>query len=382
MRVAYILPSLRKPGGWRSHALAFLGAIAAHVQPVIFVARAEADEARALFPHYPIFSLPATQMPQAGRLRRWLSLALGYVVLRRGRLPRVDLVHSLEAYPSGLLGHWLARRLGCPHILTAHGTYGVIWRQYPLDRGLYQNVLRQASLICPVSEATARRMRECFPAPLAETPIRVILNGNHFTHAISRAEVWERPSPPIPTLLTVGDVKPRKGQHLSLAAFARVKERLPSARYWIVGNYSHNAYFLNLQRFIQERGLQDVTFMGTVSDEALKDLFRRASLFVLTPQEESDHFEGFGLVYLEAGAYGLPVVGTRCGGVGEAVREGVTGLLAEPNDVEGIAEAILRLLTEAELAQRMGRENRLWAETLTWERNAAEFFRAYQEVLR
>lgn len=382
MRVAYILPSLRKPSGWRSHALAFLSAIATHVEPLIFTARADLAEARALFSHCSIFPLPATQMPQVGQLRRWLSLALGYWSLARGRYPGVDVVHSLEAYPTGLLGHWLARHLKCPHILTVHGTYGVIWHRYPLDRGLYQGVLRHASLICPVSNATARRMQECFPRPLAGTPIRVILNGNDFYRAISRDEAWERPLPSIPTLLTVGDVKPRKGQHLSLAAFARVKEHLPSTRYWIVGNYSHNPYYLSLQRFIQERGLQDVSFMGAVSDEGLKDLFRQASLFVLTPQAEGAHFEGFGLVYLEAGAYGLPVVGTRSGGVPEAVQDGVTGYLADPEDVEGVAQAILRLLTDPDLARRMGRQNRLWAERLTWERNAAAYYQAYQEVLR
>jgi phosphatidylinositol alpha-1,6-mannosyltransferase len=102
---------------------------------------------------------------------------------------------------------------------------------------------------------------------------------------------------------------------------------------------------------------------------------------VLAAQQSGLHFEGFGLVFLEAGAYGLPVIGTRSGGVADAVKEGETGLLVEPQDINGLAEAMLRLLQDAELAQRLGRANRLWSETLTWERNAAEYAQAYQVLL-
>ena len=85
------------------------------------------------------------------------------------------------------------------------------------------------------------------------------------------------------------------------------------------------------------------------------------------------------MVYLEAGAYGLPVVGTRVGGVPDAVREDETGLLVEPDDVEGLVAALLRLLRDPHLAAEMGRANRRWAETLTWERFAEEQYKAYQE---
>jgi glycosyltransferase involved in cell wall biosynthesis len=199
---------------------------------------------------------------------------------------------------------------------------------------------------------------------------------------VPREAVNVRAAPQVPTLLSVGDVKPRKGHDLSLAAFARVKARLPEARYWIVGSYSQNDYFRRLQRFIAEQGLQDdVHFLGAVSDEALRRCYREASLFILTPRQDGLHFEGFGLVYLEAGAYGLPVLGTRTGGVPDVVLDGVTGLLAEPEDVDGIAAAALRLLCEPGLARQMGLANRQRAETLTWERCAAEQFQAYQQIL-
>jgi glycosyltransferase involved in cell wall biosynthesis len=198
-----------------------------------------------------------------------------------------------------------------------------------------------------------------------------------------------RPLPEVPTLLSVGEVKPRKGYHLSLAAFARVQAVLPEARYWIAGRYTRSLsgvhtpspYFENLQAFIAERGLRNIEFLGPVPDEELEQRYRHASLFLLTPQVVGFRFEGFGLVYLEAGAYGLPVVATASGGVPDVVIDGETGFLAPPGDSEAVAEAVLRLLRDPELNHRMGQANRQRAETLTWERTALEQAQAYEELL-
>lgn len=375
-----MLPTLLHPSGWRTYVIAFLRAIREYVEPVIFVAAEDTVEARSLFPEWPIYILPVTQSAAMTSLRGQLSLLRCYLAVSNRPFPKVDLVHSLEAYPTGLVGSWLSRRLGCPHALTAHGTYGVVWYKLFLDRLAYRGVLRRASLVLPVSQGTERMVRQYFGSDLAGARLRVILNGNDFTKRVPRRQALERTWPNVPSLLSVGDIKPRKGLHHSLAAFTQVKKEVPQARYWIVGKYRNNKYYLDMQRFIAENRLQDVSFLGVVSHDELDQLYRKASLFVLTPQQEGLSFEGFGLVYLEAGAYGVPVVATRSGGVPDAVKDGLTGLLFEPGDVEGIATGLLRLLTDTDLQRHMGRENRLWAESLTWERNAAEHYRAYQEV--
>jgi glycosyltransferase involved in cell wall biosynthesis len=135
-----------------------------------------------------------------------------------------------------------------------------------------------------------------------------------------------------------------------------------------------------MENFITEHDLSNVELVGEVSGPRLQEFFQQASIFVLTPQQDGLNFEGFGLVYLEAGAFGLPVVATRSGGVAEAVLDGKTGFLVDPEDVNGIALAIAHLLSDPDLARRMGQANREWAETLTWERNASQYFQAYQEL--
>lgn len=383
MKIAYILPSLRNPSGWRSHAVAFIRSISQLVEPSLYVSEVDHGEAKALFPNYPIFALPVTQHASLHDMKGIRLLLASQQTIFSGNFPSADLVHSLEAYPSGLVGNWLARKLGCPHAMTSHGTYGVIWRRYWLDRQAYRRVLARTRLICPVSHSTATMMRKYFNKSLKKSLIRPIMNGNDYYLKFPQKAALERQFPDPPTVLTVGDIKHRKGQHISLLAFAQVKQQLPQARYIIVGKYSNNDYFQELEQNIEEMRIKDVTFTGVVSDEELQHLYQQASLFVLTPQElEGDQFEGFGLVYLEAGAYGLPVVGTRTGGVADAVRDGMTGLLAQPEDVDGIANAMLHILMNPALAHQMGRSNRLWAETLTWEKNAAEHLQAYQEVIK
>jgi len=385
LKVAYVVPSLQGPSGWRSHAQAFLRAIAYHVEPVLFVASADLLEARTLFPGCQVYPLPATQGAALSNLRGFGRLMGCFRQVASSRYTGIDLVHSLEAYPTGLIGHWLARRCRCPHVITAHGTYGVIWKDYWPDRLVYSRVLRGSSLVCPVSHGTAALMQGAFGAALAGVQVRPILNGNDYHRKVRRDVALRREKSDVPTLLTVGEVKPRKGQHVSLAAFSQVKARLPRARYWIVGRIQPGEYLSRLQDLIAKQRIEDVQFLGVVPDNLLDMYYRRASVFALTPQPSQEgarlQFEGFGLVYLEAGAYGLPVIGTATGGVPDAVKNGETGFLLGPDDVKGIADAMLALLDDADLARRMGAANRRWAETLTWERTAAEQHQAYLDVL-
>lgn len=381
MKVAYVLPYLQKPSGWRSHACSFIAAIREYVQPILYVSAADYPFAQSLFPEDRIYSLPVTQGASFSDLRGSWGLLQSMRAAKSADISKVDLVHALEAYPTGLVGKWLARSLGCPYILTCHGTYGVLWYERFIDRTFYRRVLRQASLVCPVSFGTAEMMKQYFGSVLARVPVRPILNGNDFYKQYPRHEAENRENPPYPRLLSVGDVKPRKGLHLSLAAFAKVKRHFADAQYHIVGNYRQNDYFLRLKHFIDENQVENVYFLGQIPEESLSQYYRQASVFILTPQQEGLNFEGFGLVYLEAGAFGLPVVATRTGGVPEAVIDGQTGYLAEPGDVDEIARKLLRLLSDADLAHTLGRQNRLWSESLTWERNAGEYYSAYEDIV-
>lgn len=379
MRVAYLLPPIAQPNGWRTHAVGFLNAVSRFVTPVLFVAQEDEQAAAQLFPLFQRCVLPSVQASFENRA--WYGqMAASFLAIQRGSFPEVDLVHSLEAYPAGLVGSWLASKLKRPHLLTAHGTYGVLAYGSQPHRAIYQTVLRSAAALCPVSPETGDHIRKYFPGAVENLTIRPILNGNDFYQSVPREEALCRQPNHTPTILSVGAVKPRKGYHVSLAAFALLRRMLPDAQYWIVGAADQRKYTERLKANAAEQGLDGVHWLGKVSDSQLRDCYRQAAVFLLTPQEINRHFEGFGLVYLEAGAFGLPVVGVRSGGVASAIRHGETGLVLDPGDIQGIVNALYQLLTDPDLARRMGEANRRWAETLTWEKNAVEHFDLYQEV--
>lgn len=380
MKVAYLLPSIHRSNGWRTHARGFIGAIHDHVDPILFVAAEDAEAAEDLFPECQHFILPTIQQAYLQRQHMAQIAATASTIVSQ-TYPDVDVIHSLEAYPTGLVGSWLALKLGRPHVLTAHGTCSVLPYKSMLDRIAYRRVLRRASALCPVSAGTADLIRQYFTDAVAATYVQPILNGNDYYLSIPSQEARQYQPAPTPTVLSVGTVTPRNGQDISLQAFALLKKDFPSAKYWIVGNIDDITYYRTLRRFVAVNRISDVKFLGVVSDARLHRLYRKASVFLLTPQQIRLDFEGFGLRYLEAGAFGLPVVGTRTGGVSSAIRHGETGFIADPDDVNGIAGHLYRFLTDPSLAQRMGRANREWAETLTWERYAEEQYAVYLKVL-
>jgi phosphatidylinositol alpha-1,6-mannosyltransferase len=109
-------------------------------------------------------------------------------------------------------------------------------------------------------------------------------------------------------------------------------------------------------------GVRDrVIFVGKKSNKDLPPIYALSDVFVMASREqlEACDVEGFGVVFLEASACAKPVVGGRSGGIPEAVVDGVTGLLVNPQDPENIANGLLQLLSEGDLAIRMGQQGRL-----------------------
>lgn len=376
------MPYLGTPCGWRSLSVGAIHALTyyAGITPVIFVSNKDADQARILFPEFEIVVLPGTQSMSLHNVSSWPRMISTWSRSKQGRFPKLDLVHSLEAYPTGLVGHWLATKLSVPHVVTLVGTYSIIWHTLKLDRYLYCNLLRRSSWLCPISQGTWNMVRRYFPDAISGVPAQVVLLGTDSHFKVPREVVLARPLPSIPTILSVGEVKKRKGYHVSLRAFAKVKSQLPSARYWIVGRISPGGYYRQLLEYIRDEDLMDVKFVGQVKEEELRHLYETASVFLLTPEQDSFNFEGFGLAFVEAGAYGLPVVATRTGGVSDAVIHGETGLLAESGEVNRVADMLISLLSDQEMNRRMGRANRKRAETLSWERYSSEQSNIYRRL--
>lgn len=156
------------------------------------------------------------------------------------------------------------------------------------------------------------------------------------------------------SILSVGRMFPDKGFDVLIDAAAVLRAEGRDIKVTIVGDGPHRAEY---QAQIDSLGLGDtVRLTGRITDEELHQLYEDADVFALLSRPFNDEVEGFGIVYIEAGAYGLPVVAGNCGGIPDAVAEGESGFLT--STVAEAAAAIARLADDPELRRTMGDRGR------------------------
>lgn len=384
MRVLYLTDSLSDLDGVGRYGVDLIRALEAlepSLEVEVLLARKHRPTSAAVPSHWDVsVALPPDYFFYMPTARFWPQAALGFA-RTWSAARRCDLVHAIKDYPHNWLGERAARWSGKPCVATAHGTYSVqpllSERHATRARGAYE---RFASMIS-VSGYTRRRMLELLPESMAER-IHVVPNCVDKSHFESRREVGERPWHGCRYTLSIGELKERKGHHLSLAAWARVAPRHPDLHHFVVGRPSGDEYQASLERTIEEAGVADrVHFLGNVSEDEKVDLVQRCEVFVHTPVTAADGgFEGFGIVYLEASASGVPVIGTRECGAEDAIVDETTGLLVAPA-VTAVESALERLVRDADLRRRMGEAGREHAGRNTWATNAERVLELYREAL-
>ncbi len=295
---------------------------------------------------------------------------------------RADLVHCVKDFPHSWLGAWAAKLAGKPCVATAHGTYTT----KPLTDGWHRDRARWAAerfdRWIAVSEFTKKRLVEVLDGagPSAEE-IVVVSNAVNAAHYEGAREVGTQPWHGKEYTCAIGELKERKGHHLSLAAWCRMAAERPELEHFIVGRPAGDEYEARLREMAREPGLGErVHFLGNITEDEKVDLLQGARAFLHSPVTASDGgYEGFGIVYLEAAACGTPSVGTLGSGAEDAIKVGVSGVLVEPN-VEGVAAGLAEVLG-GEGPGRFADEARAYAQGCSWERNAHEVLKLYDEVL-
>lgn len=231
-----------------------------------------------------------------------------------------------------------------------------------------QAALKHADMILPVSRYTAGVVRKM--NGIRESRVRVLYNAipNSFADLVSGPEEGSAAKfkSDNKVLLSVCSLAPGnefKGVDTVLRALPEIFRVLPDARYVVVGE---GAIRKNLENLAAEIGVaKKVEFAGEVTDAELAAFYRSCDVFVLPSRGKGQGGraagEGFGRVYVEAALAAKPVVGSRSGGAAEAVLPGRTGFLVDPDSKDDVAQAVLTILQDPQLAARMGSEGRRWA---------------------
>lgn len=310
-------------------------------------------------------------LPKALDYRSSYLFAIWIAWKLRGHAKDSDLIHSFSEQYS-YIAYWLSKMTGKKFFITAHGTWAVEpFTTSFIKRYFHRKSFESALKVICVSSYTKERLEAYGLHNLC-----VINNGINFAK-FTKAPLpnWsEREN----FIVTVGNLKNRKGYHVSIQAFAKAQGRINDLRYCIVGDQSDKAYLDKLEKLALSLGVRDkIEFLQHISDEELVGIYRKAKMFVLTSISEGSHFEGFGLVYLEANACGLPVVGSLESGAQDAITSD-TGFLVRQGDSQAVAEAIEKIVGDDKLAEAISEKAVEWAEKHDMSKVAQEYRRLYE----
>jgi glycosyltransferase involved in cell wall biosynthesis len=256
-------------------------------------------------------------------------------------------------------------------VLTFHGSEILAFARSPLRRWLAGRLIGHATRVSTLTTYTQELLLQRFP----HAADKIFLTPGALRTDFAVVPPRTARAQDKIVILTVARLHPRKGQLLTLQALqmlpAGVRARI---EYWIVGGRNKGNYEDRLRALAASDPALTVRFFGNIPDAELAQVYDRSDIFALTSINHGQSVEGFGLVYLEAAAHSLPIVAHKVGGVSEAVRDGVTGLLVTPGRPAELAAAFERLIHDVPLRRMLGDAGRVWAARNCWRENASTLF--------
>lgn len=303
----------------------------------------------------------------------WLPLVLQvYNIVKKEKIEIVVVSHIL---PVGTVLFFLHFIIKIPYIIVGHGMDASLPLNNSWKKNLCSLILKSAQTIIANSKKTAENFEKLggqkekiciiYPCPSLDQE-KNLKNSAHSEEVLEKVKDKK-------VLLSVSRLVERKGHAYVLDALQNIRMMHPDCVYVIVGDGSYRAA---LERKVSELELNDcVFFCNELQGDDICKWYDRCDVFILTPYELSNRdTEGFGMVYVEANLFEKPAIGSRCGGVPDAVIDGVTGILVDQKNSSQIANAVGRLLDDPLYAGELGVNGKRRVEReFLWEQAAEKY---------
>ncbi|HEY6276926.1 MAG TPA: glycosyltransferase family 4 protein [Streptosporangiaceae bacterium] len=297
-----------------------------------------------------------------------LMLPVPSVARRAARLLRRDGCDTVlfgAAAPLGLLAPAL-RRAGARRLVAITHGHEAGWAVLPGARRLLRRIGDTTDTVTYLGEYTRVRVARALSPAAASRMTRLApgVDTGAFRPGAGGAAVRERLGlGGRPVVVCVSRLVPRKGQDTLIRAWPDVLAAVPDARLLIVGGGPYQAA---LQRLADGAGVAgSVVFTGPVPWPQLPAYYDAGDVFAMPcrTRRRGLDVEGLGIVYLEASATGLPVVGGDSGNAPDAIRAGETGYVVAGDSTAGVASRLVELLTDPAGARAMGEKGMAWVDT-------------------
>ena len=281
---------------------------------------------------------------------------------------RSEQIHCAKILPEGFIAYCLHRYRTTPYLVYAHGEEVQISLTSRKLSWLLPRLYNNAAAIIANSRNTRTLLEQI---GVHREKIHLIHPGVNIAafHVADGTPQYIRQRHCLgsaPVILTVGRLQPRKGQDMVIKALPYIQQNVPQVKYLIVGN---GEALPHLQQLAYDLHVTErVIFADRVPDSELASYYAACDVFAMPNRQIGPDIEGFGMVYLEAGAAGKPVVGGKSGGTEDAIIDQCTGFRVDGANVEEIATAITALLLDTSKSQSMGACGRRRVEQeFTWE---------------
>jgi phosphatidylinositol alpha-1,6-mannosyltransferase len=313
--------------------------------------------------------------------RYWAAIASELRAIASSTSEPVTGLHALRGFPEGipaLLYRRLLRR-NVPLVTYAHGEEILVARTSRQLTTVARAVYRGSDLIIANSERTCRMVADLCPSARV-VRISPGVDAAGFRVAADQAaryrRSWDWPDGTI-VVATVARMEPRKNHAMVLRAVAELRRRGLSLAYYCAGDGEERRH---LEELATALGLAPwVRFPGPVTDAEKRLAFAACDIHAMPSIQVGPMIEGFGIVFVEAAAAGVPSVAGSTGGQAEAVRDGETGLVVDGTSLAAVCGALERLAADPGLRGRMGAAGREWAAQNDWDLIARK---AYAEIRR
>ena len=302
-------------------------------------------------------------LPRRGRLSYFTQASQAS---RLAREFKPDIVHA--HYASGF-GWWTRKIKDTPTIVSAWGADVIDFPSNSLKRSLLRSVLKGTDHIT----ATSRMLKQATVAILPEIEGKTTVIP--FGVTIPHEDIPAPPDQPL-RLCFIKAHRRKYGPDILLQALALARKSNPEIVLDMAGQGEMTSH---LKAMCHRLGIEKaVNFVGYIPPEEIYSFLSQHHIMVMPSVMAS---ESFGVAVLEASACGRPVIASRIGGVPEVVRDGETGLLVPPGEVQNLTEAILALAADRERREKMGLAGRKFvSENYLWEKSLDAMIELYERV--
>ncbi|MDP3971193.1 MAG: glycosyltransferase family 4 protein [bacterium] len=282
-----------------------------------------------------------------------------WAIIKEAKVNKVDYLLAGQILPIGTAVVCASLFLRKPFAVFIHGMDIAVPQKFIRKKILLKFILRRADKIITISDFTEQQIKNLIPGRM-HSKISIIPPGPSITPR-KLGKVSERVNKQLPKnfFLSVGRLVQRKGFDKAIEAMSLLSESFDHVHYVIAGSGSYKENLIDLATKLQLQ--HRVHVMEGLTDAEVAELYNRCEFFVMPSRIiNKQDFEGFGITVLEANSFGKLAIGGNTAGMTDAILDGKTGILVNPDDSQKIADAIQRLLSKPDRAKRLGAQAQQW----------------------